>query len=296
MTHFADCASSVTTPIVENHCIAQDTMRIRVNVPDMAQRVVPGQFFMLRNPDGDDPLIGRALALYDVASDGSGWIDLVYLVKGKLTTSVSSLRPGQSVAIWGPLGNGFTPAPTEHLIMVAGGIGQTPFLALAREALGTQAFGTGPSASRENGYAKRVSFCYGVRSAKYLAGIEQFEEAGCEIHVASEDGTTAEGVESRRELVTASLTRVLEQRNTPECRVVCCGPEPMMEAVAKIAEQHSVPCQVSLETPMACGIGICFTCVAKIRETEGDSLTDEWDYKRTCVEGPVFEAEKIVWD
>ena len=63
-----------------------------------------------------------------------------------------------------------------------------------------------------------------------------------------------------------------------------------MEAVAKIAAEQKVPCQVSLETPMACGIGICFTCVAKVRDETG-----EWDYRRTCVEGPVFDAACIEW-
>ena len=64
----------------------------------------------------------------------------------------------------------------------------------------------------------------------------------------------------------------------------------MMEAVAKIALRTATPCQVSLETPMACGIGICFTCVARVCDDQGG-----WDYKRTCVEGPVFDAEKILW-
>ena len=64
----------------------------------------------------------------------------------------------------------------------------------------------------------------------------------------------------------------------------------MMEAVARIALQLQVPCQVSLETPMACGIGLCFSCVAKVRDEHG-----AWDYKRTCVDGPVFDAEKIEW-
>ena len=63
-----------------------------------------------------------------------------------------------------------------------------------------------------------------------------------------------------------------------------------MEAVSKIALTYSVPCELSLETPMACGIGICFTCVAKIKQADG-----EWDYQRTCIEGPVFDAERIVW-
>jgi dihydroorotate dehydrogenase electron transfer subunit len=73
-------------------------------------------------------------------------------------------------------------------------------------------------------------------------------------------------------------------------RIVCCGPEKMMEAVAHLAQQAGVPCQVSLETPMACGIGICFSCVTKVRQPDGG-----WDYRRTCVEGPVFDAEQIVW-
>ena len=65
----------------------------------------------------------------------------------------------------------------------------------------------------------------------------------------------------------------------------------MMAAVSRIAQDAGVPCQVSLETPMACGVGICFSCVAKVRDESGG-----WDYKRTCVEGPVFDAEKIDWD
>ena len=72
--------------------------------------------------------------------------------------------------------------------------------------------------------------------------------------------------------------------------MVCCGPEPMMAAVAALAARRQVACQVSLETPMACGIGICFSCVAKVRTAEG-----EWDYRRTCVEGPVFDAAQIEW-
>ena len=83
---------------------------------------------------------------------------------------------------------------------------------------------------------------------------------------------------------------ILETTNPGDCQVVCCGPEPMMEAVAEVASAHSTPCDVSLETPMACGIGICFSCVVKTIQDDGS-----WDYKRTCVEGPVFDAKRIVW-
>ena len=83
------------------------------------------------------------------------------------------------------------------------------------------------------------------------------------------------------------------QSESPETRirVITCGPEIMMEKSAEVCERLGVDCQVSMETPMACGIGICFSCVAKVKQDDG-----EWDYKRTCVEGPIFDACKIVWD
>jgi dihydroorotate dehydrogenase electron transfer subunit len=90
--------------------------------------------------------------------------------------------------------------------------------------------------------------------------------------------------------VTELLTAKLNELKGKSVRVVCCGPEPMMEAVSEIAHQYQVNCEVSLETPMACGIGICFTCVAKIKQEDGS-----WDYKRTCIEGPIFSSEEVVW-
>ena len=296
MTCFADQACSVQTEIVENVSIARNTMRLRFRAPAMAQRVTPGQFFMVRNPAGNDPLIGRAFALYDVASDtvasdtvasdtstsnaSAGWIDVVYVVKGKLTSSLVQLTAGAPLAVWGPLGNGFAPPTAEHLIMVAGGIGQTPFLALAKEALGRQEFGQ--PGERLSGGTKRVSLVYGVRSAEYLAGVEAFKAAGVDVQIATEDGSIGP---PRR--VTDLLAEVLD--DSPTATVVCCGPEAMMEAVAQLTASRQVDCQVSLETPMACGIGICFTCVAKVGNAS------DWDYKRTCVEGPVFNARDIVW-
>jgi dihydroorotate dehydrogenase electron transfer subunit len=185
--------------------------------------------------------------------------------------------------VWGPLGNGFSTTPCDRLILVAGGIGQTPFLALAQEALGIRTFGS-PSSARTTGYARSVDFCYGVRRAEYLACIADFEAAGVRVAVATEDGSYG-----RKGWVTEALLELLDSNSAQSQRVVCCGPEPMMAAVAQICVQRGIVCEVSLETPMACGIGICFSCVAKV----GDD--NDWDYKRTCVEGPIFDAASIVW-
>jgi dihydroorotate dehydrogenase electron transfer subunit len=283
-SYYADNAVQETVAIVENERLARDTWRCRYASLEMARRVVPGQFVMVRLTDVDDPLIGRPLAVYDVVLSENGqptYIDLVYLVKGKFTNRLVKCLPGQKMDVWGPLGNGFAENPTEHLVIVAGGIGQTPFLILGKEFLGLQQFG---NPQRCGARASKVTMCYGGRTADYLAGVDDFRRIGIEMRIATDDGSLG-----HHGLVTDVLQKVLDE-TTLRPGIVCCGPEPMMEAVAKIAAERDVPCQVSLETPMACGIGICFTCVAKVFDEHGD-----WDYKRTCVEGPVFEAKMIDW-
>lgn len=280
----ADHAIQRTVEITQNVQIARNTSRLRFECPEMADRIAPGQFLMLRLAEFDDPLIGRPLALYDTIEDTYGnafAIDVVFIVKGKFTTRLAKMLPGQAIDVWGPLGNGFPAEPVDHLIMVAGGIGQTPFLALGQEFLGTRRYGQPP---REFRRSSKVTMCYGARTADLLAGVGDFEKAGFDVRIATDDGS-----QGHHGFVTDLLERTLDE-SASQHRIVCCGPEPMMEAVASVATRRDVPCQVSLETPMACGIGICFTCVAKVKDDQG-----QWDYKRTCVEGPVFDAAKIVW-
>lgn len=279
---FADQAWFGSVTVVENRQLARDTYRVRFHCPAIAERIVPGQFVMLRLAGYDDPLLGRPLALYDTVLGDDGRpdaIDVVYLVVGKLTRKLARLVPGQSLEVWGPLGNGFPPHDCEHLIMVAGGIGQTPFVALAQECLGRRRYG---SPSREAGRVGRVTLCYGARSAEYLAGVADFERLGVSVRLSTDDGAAG-----RKGLVTDLLRETLATSQGTR-RIVCCGPEKMMEAAVEIAREAGVACQVSLETPMACGIGICFSCVARVRQPSGG-----WDYRRTCVEGPVFDGAAI---
>ncbi len=282
---YADRALHRRVNVVENVRLARDTFRVRLEWPELAQRIVPGQFVMVRLAGSNDPLLGRPLALYDTWVDAGGTpvgVDIVYLTIGKMTRRLATLDPGDELEVWGPLGNGFSAAPAERLIMVAGGIGQTPFLALGREATGGRRYG---QPARAVGGIKGVTLCYGVRTADYLAGVEDFKQAGVDVRVSSDDGSIG-----RRGLVPQLLAETLDQSDHKGVRIACCGPEKMMEAVAHLAAERGVPCELSLETPMACGIGICFSCVVKVRQADGG-----WDYKRTCVEGPIFPAEKIDW-
>jgi dihydroorotate dehydrogenase electron transfer subunit len=282
---YADDALHAQVRVVENTKLARDTYRLRIEWPEFASRFVPGQFLMMRLADCNDPLLGRPLALYDTWLDADGspaGVDVVYLAIGKMTRRLTRAQAGDELEIWGPLGNGFSPVTADHLIMVAGGIGQTPFLAQGREALGGRKYGHPP---REVPRVKRATLCYGVRTADLLAGVDDFKAAGIDVRTSSDDGTVG-----RPGLVTELLAEVLDEQARSSVQIACCGPEPMMHAVAKLAAAREVPCEVSLETPMACGIGICFSCVVKVHQPGGG-----WDYKRTCVEGPIFPAEKIDW-
>ena len=164
--------------------------------------------------------------------------------------------------------------------MVAGGIGQTPFLALARWYLQKRRYGDPALAPP---VARRVTLCYGARTADYLAGVADFSDLGVDVRLSTDDGSAG-----HHGLVTDLVEPLLAE--SPASHVVCCGPERMMHAVAEQCARHQVPCEVSLETPMACGLGICFSCVTRLRDETGG-----WDYRRTCVEGPVFDATRIVW-
>lgn len=278
------CAKQHVARIEAARLLAKDTWAVKVHVPELAESITPGQFFMIRPVTGSDPLLGRPFALFDIYCDAEGkpaGVEFGFVKVGKLTSLMSQWTAGDEVSIWGPLGNGFPIPDCRHLICVAGGIGQTPFLGVAREALGLTTYGS--PARQMARRPESVTLCYGVRSRNYLAGVAEFTIDGLDLKIATDDGSFGHhGYVT--DLLKGQLASIRD-----EVHVYCCGPEPMMKAVAEICKQQSVPCWLSLETPMACGFGACFSCVTKVVEPDGS-----WDYRRTCVEGPVFRAEQLV--
>jgi dihydroorotate dehydrogenase electron transfer subunit len=277
--------SSISSPdathrmirILENVPIARDTFRLRLDDAALARAILPGQFVMIRPgvERGSDPLLGRPLALYDVAYDQSGTpesFSVVYLVVGRGTATLALRRPGERVAAWGPLGNGFGPPPNGPALFVAGGIGQTPFLALGRSWL------------RSESHPSSLTLLYGVRTAALLAGVDDFRQAGIGVELATDDGTAG-----HHGFVTELLARRLAAGERP-AKVIGCGPPSMLSALAKLVASYRIPCDVSLENHMACGFGACFSCVAPLRQDDGSI-----DLRRVCVEGPVVPAERVDW-
>ena len=271
------CARQQTVAVLANEPIARDTYRLRLGDPATARSIRPGQFVMIRPKGGSDPLLGRPFALYDIIAGPDGEpsaFEVVYLVLGRGTKALERLKVGDEVSTWGPLGNGFGPSPTAGpVVFVAGGIGQTPFLALGRSWLGAPS----PVAS--------ATMLYGVRSAEYAAGVADFEGAGIAVEMATDDGSLG-----HRGYVTDLLRARLGRGERPG-HVVGCGPPGMLASLAGVVAEHGISCDLSLENHMACGFGACFSCVAPIRQPDGSV-----DLRRVCVEGPIFSARDVSWD
>ena len=221
-----------------------------------------GQFVTLRFPDGIGPLLRRPFSIHRRSAAG---IELLYRVVGGFTRRLAHCEPGEEIDLLGPLGNGFdVPPGIRRGFMVAGGIGVAPLRFLADEI-------------RERGDdpAGWTVFIGGRTQHDLLCG-KTLRGLGLTVVTATEDGSA--GVFGR---VTVPYEAAMA-RHPPE--IVCaCGPVPMLRAVAGTAAAAAVPCRVSVETVMACGLGACLGCaVVPAEETGG--------YRHVCRDGPVFDG------
>lgn len=287
-TCYPDQALFRRVSIVGTERLAAQIVKMTFQFAELASSCRPGQFFMVRLADTNDPLIGRPFALFDSCAD-TGTVQMVFTVAGNLTRRLAQLAPGATIDVWGPLGNGFSMAPARQLVILAGGIGYTPFLAVIREYLGVKAYGADSLAAR----ADSVTMFFGARTADELVSLDELRQAGADLMLATDDGS--QGFRGFiTDLARSWFDTAARQANPPDhgtvpLRVLTCGPVPMMKLAADIAAGHRIPCEVSLETPMACGIGICFSCAVPVKTTDG------WDYRRCCVDGPVFDGYQMAW-
>lgn len=241
-----------------------------------------GQFAMIGlglPASATDPLLRRPFSLFNLPDEGpagSRRAQIFYKVLGRGTAILAHAAPGETIRCLAPLGNGFHPPgrPGGRLLLVAGGIGSASL-----HPLGLQEMREGRS----------PLVLYGCRTTADLAGVRPTQEAGIEVRVATDDGSAG-----RRGFASDLLDDFLRSEG-PAARerwtVCACGPTLMMKATAGVAARHGVPCFLSLESPMACGFGVCVGCVVGVR---GDAQTP-LRYRRICVDGPVFDAAAVIW-
>jgi dihydroorotate dehydrogenase electron transfer subunit len=266
----------VDAAVIANTRLSDDYSVLALAAPAIAAAAQPGQFVMLKTSRGMDPLLRRPFSIFEILRNQHGALTGITVLNkriGKGTGLLYDVEPGARLQCLGPLGRPFeaVPPPTEAW-MVAGGVGLAPFVTLADALL---ARGT------------KTTLLYGARRAADLHCVDAFERLGVRIVCSTEDGSR--GVHGR---VTIALESELSGvARAAELRLYVCGPTPMMRAVADVAAAHHRRCDVSLEQVMGCGLGGCYSCVVPARDAAGAP-----HHTRSCIDGPVFDASRIVWE
>ncbi len=266
----------VEAEVLWNRRLSPDYNVLALAAPALAAAVAPGQFVMVKASDGHDPLLRRPFSVFEIIRDDAGRPSGFTILSKRVGPGTARLYfagTGQRLACLGPLGRPFTlVAPPVEAWMVAGGVGLAPFATLAERL-------------RERGCS--VSLFYGARRASELFALDLFERIAVRLVLATEDGSR--GV---RGLISEPLADELARRR-PDAplMVYACGPEPMLVAVSQLAVSFGRPSELAMERVMGCGMGGCFSCVVRVRGEDGRTR-----YARSCLEGPVFRGEDIVWE
>ncbi len=238
-------------------------------------RVLAGQFAMLLTESSWPVLLPRPLSFFDVEPGEGGWASFLIKVIGPGTRALAAAEVGSEIRVTGPLGKGFPPEKAASPVCIAGGVGLAPFLLLAKE-------------RRDRGHPP-LKLLFGGANRAALVGQGAFAEGAVDWSLSTDDGS--EGFQGNVLQLYQSL--LAEGKVAASSPVLCCGPDPMMAAVARFCEEMGTPCKVSLETVMACGYGVCNGCSVKVR---GEGRFAGKAYARTCVDGPVFDAGELLWE
>jgi dihydroorotate dehydrogenase electron transfer subunit len=271
----------VRATVAFNRPLSPAYLHLGIAAPGFPATFRAGQFVMVRPAWTGDPFLPRAFSIYRIttrppaAGASTPVVEILYKVLGKGTQCLARMEPGQEVEILGPVGNSFTvPEDVKQVVLVAGGIGVPPIAAL-----GTQLSQTG-NWKLETG--NLVAFLGGKTHEDILC-VKDFEEAGASVHITTEDASLG-----TRGLITDPLRVFLLTPPALPLTLYACGPPAMLAAVAKLAGEFGVPCQISVEANMACGFGACMGCAI---EVTGEAKR----YKLVCKDGPIFDSREIVW-
>ena len=251
--------------IVSNSALREDVWLMEILAPDIATSASAGQFCMLKpNPQSKDPLLRRPLSIHSV-DEKNGTVAFLYRVVGRGTKLLASKSPDETLRVLGPLGNGFDIKSDAIHMLVGGGLGIAPLLLLAQRLQGEKAI-----------------VIIGASSKEWLLRQDVFAKTGHELYAVTEDGS-----QGQKGLVTDLLSDFLlkSTKHNQKILVYACGPMPMLKAVALLSKDFDAECQVSVETVMACGTGLCLGC----------AITGRNGFLHACKDGPCLDAELLDW-
>jgi dihydroorotate dehydrogenase electron transfer subunit len=262
--------ASRDVPLVARRALDGAYVLLSFRHPEVAERARAGQFVMIKADTVTDPILRRPFSVMSV-DPAEGTFALFLKVVGPGTRALADLRVGETAGCLGPLGGPFPIPPAEHeAVLVAGGYGIAPFVLFGEELRHAR---------------RRARVFYGGRAAGDLQCREAFDALDVPLACCTDDGSFG-----HHGLVTDAVEAYLDTRPGP-VTLYACGPDPMLHAVARLAERRNVPAQVSLDPWMGCGVGTCLGCVVRIQQA-GEARPK---YRCACTEGPVFDARDVVW-
>jgi dihydroorotate dehydrogenase electron transfer subunit len=267
-------AHQLKSEIVRKEQLAKDIIRLTLAAPEIAVRAIPGQFMMLKATDKMEPLLRRPFSIHQATSNGL--VQILFKVVGAGSKFLADREQGDILDIVGPLGHGFDlpDDPSANLCLVGGGMGCAPLYFLTKRLLTNRLEGS-------------LQLYLGATTAKELAVVkEDFENLGVKVFAATDDGSLGyHGFVT--DLVAESLDKELRWQ------FYSCGPHPMMNKVARFCAAEKWPCQVSLETMMACGISACLGCT--VRSSPAKLISSNKQFLHVCKDGPVFDSGDVAW-
>ena len=258
---------NVKAKLVAKEELISGIFKFSVEAPEVVKQAKTGQFIEIRVNDDIEPFLRRPISIHNMDRK-SGKLEFIFQVKGKGTEILAKRNVGDLIDIVGPLGNGsFDYSKYEKIGIIGGGIGVFPLYELAKNAKND---------------AKDVNIYLGFRNKDLVVLEDEFKNVSTKCVLTTDDGSY-----SKKGFAIDSLKEDIENGKVDS--IYACGPLPMLKAVQKLAIEKDIPCQLSLEEKMACGLGVCLGCAVKT----SDSPKEAPQYKHVCKNGPVFDAKDV---
>ncbi len=253
--------------LVDKQQLKKDLFKFSIKAPNIVKNSKPGNFIEIRVSEQTEPFLRRPISIYNLDRD-NGVLEFIFQVKGKGTEILSKKEVGDLIDVVGPLGYGtFKYEDYQNIAVIGGGIGIFPLYELAK------------CAKNDN---KTVNTYIGFRNKDLVVLEEEFKQVSNNLILTTDDGSYGKK---------GFAINFLEEdiNNGKIDSIFACGPLPMLKAVQKLASDKNIPCQISLEEKMACGLGVCLGCAVKT----ASSSKENPEYLHVCKAGPVFNSKDV---
>ena len=257
----------VFAELIKKEKLLEGLYKFSVDAKEIVELANPGNFIEIRINENSDPFLRRPISIYNLDKK-NGVLEFIFQVKGKGTELLAKKKEGDKIDIIGPLGNGtFKFEEYKNIAVIGGGIGIFPLYELSKQAKNA---------------GKKVYTYLGFRNKDLVTLEKEFEDVSTILTITTDDGSY-----KNSGFAINYLKNDLEKNNI-DC-IYACGPLPMLKAVKKLAEEKEIPCQISLEEKMGCGMGVCLGCAVRT----ATSTDDNPQYLHVCKAGPVFNSKMV---